>query len=94
MLPGFAGREVVVVEGDGVAAGGVVSEEHPAKAKTASDAAKRCALSLVCIVCVSALASASKAAGAALGFSERVDDIEGNLQHGNDHQLRQTFHRV
>ena len=94
MLPGFAGREVVGVEADGIAAGGVVSEEHPAKAKTASDAAKLCALSLVCIVCVSALASASKAAGAALGFSERVDDIEGNLQHGNDHQLRQALHRI
>ena len=94
MLTGFAGTEVVGVEGDGVAAGGVVSEEHPAKATTASDAAKRCALSLVCIVCVSALASASESTGAAFGFSERVDDIEGNLQHGNDHQLRQALHWV
>ena len=86
MLPGFAGAEVLGVDvpGDGVT-GVVVSEEQPAKARTASNAGKHSALSLVCIVCVSALASASKAAGAALGFSERLDDIEGNLQHRNDH---------
>ena len=94
MLPGVAGREVVGVAGDGVAAGGMVSEEHPVKAKTASNAGKRCALSLVCIGSISALASTSEAAGAAFGFIKRLDDIEGNLQYGNDHQLRQTLQRI
>ena len=85
MLTGFAGTEVVGVEGDGVAAGGVASEAHPAKAKTASNAGKQSALSLVCIGSISALASTSEAAGAAFGFIKRLDDVKGNLQHGNDH---------
>jgi hypothetical protein len=66
------------VPDDGVA-GVVVSEEQPANAKTASNAGKYSALGLVCMESISALTSASKAAGAALGFSERLDDIEGNL---------------
>lgn len=75
---------MVGVAGDGVT-GVVVSEEQPANAKAASNAEKQSALSLVRIGSISALASASKAAGAALGFSERLDDVKGNLQHRNDH---------
>ena len=80
MLSGFAGAEVlgVGVSGDDVT-GVVVSEEQPAKAKTASNAGKQSALSLVCIGSISALAGASEATGAAFGFSKRLDDIEGNL---------------
>ena len=65
--------------------GDVIGVEQLARPKAASNADKRSALSLVRILCVSALAGTSKAAGTTFSFSKGVDHIEGNLQYGHDH---------
>ncbi len=77
VLLGFAVAEGV--------AGGVVRVEQPARATTVSNAGKCSALSLLCMSCVSAFASATKAAYATLALSEGIDDIERNLEHRHDH---------